>query len=119
MVESLRGHMNALNTIISDGARRYDQDVVEQGIRAEKPAVDREQSLLDRIERAKTSDERDSLYVQLAILRCRQGDMRARDYVSKVENTEMRKQAQAYIDASLAILFCEQEATGSGVGVGP
>ena len=109
MVESLRGHMSALNTMISDGARRYDSDSLNEGMRAEKPAVDREQSLLDRIERAKTSDERDSLYVQLASLGISQGDMRSRDYVSKVENTELRKQAQTYIDGSLAVHFVEKK----------
>jgi len=109
MVESLRGHMSALNTIISDGARRYDQDSLSEGLRAEKPAVDREQSLLDKIERAKTSDERDSLYVQLANFAVGQGDVRARDYVSKVENTELRKQAQAYVDGSLAIHFLNKK----------
>jgi len=109
MVESLRGHMSALSTMISDGARRYDQDALNEGVRAEKPAVDREQSLLDKIERAKTSDERDSLYVQLATFAAHQGNVRARDYVSKVENTELRKQAQAYIDGSLAIHFVEKK----------
>src|SRR5215217_6086842 len=103
MVESLRGHMSALNTIISDSARRYDQDSLNEGLRAEKPAVDREQSLLDKIDRAKTSDERDSLYVQLAYVAIRRGDMRARDYVSKMENTELRKQAQVFVDGELAV----------------
>ena len=109
MVESLRGHMSALSTIISDSARRYDQDSLDEGLRAKKPAVDREQSLLDKIERAKTSDERDSLYIQLAYLAIRQGDVRARDYVSKVENTELRKQAQAFVDGELAVYFVEKK----------
>jgi hypothetical protein len=109
MVESLRGHMSALNTIISEGARRYDQDALNEGLRAEKPAADRQQSLLDKIERAKTSDERDSLYVQLANFAVGQGDVRARDYVSKVENTELRKQAQAYVDGSLALHFVNKK----------
>src|SRR4029079_19782515 len=61
MVESLRGHMSALNAIVSEGARRYDDDTWNTGMRAEKPADEREQSLLDRIDRAKTSDDRDSL----------------------------------------------------------
>jgi len=111
MVESLRGHMSALNTIISEGARRYDQDSLNEGLRAEKPATDREQSLLDKIERAKTSDERDSLYVQLAYLAIHRGDMRARDYVSKMENTELRKQAQAFVDGELAVYFVEKKQT--------
>ena len=111
MVESLRGHMTALNTVISDTARRYDDDSLNRGLRPEKPATDREQALLDRLERAKTSEERDSLYLQLANFYLRQGDMRARDFVSKLSDSEVRKQAYAYWDASLAIYAVEKKMT--------
>jgi hypothetical protein len=111
MVESLRGHMSALNTIVSDSARKYDEDSLNRGMRPERPAPDREQSLLDRIDRAKTSAERDSLYLELANLVSRSGDLRARDYISKVEDTELRKQAGAYMDASLAMHFIDKKMT--------
>jgi hypothetical protein len=117
MVESLRGHMGALNTIVSDSARRYDEDSLNRGMRAEKPAADREQALLDRVDRAKTSADRDSLYVQLAFMLGNRGDMRARDYVSKVEDTELRKQAQAYMDASLAMYFVEKKQTDQALEI--
>ena len=105
MVESLRGHLNALQTMASDSARRYDEDQLNRGIRPERPSEDRDrdQTLLDKIDRAKTSAERDSLYLQLAFIVAGRGDMRARDYVSKVEDPEVRKQAQVYMDASLAL----------------
>ena len=111
MVESLRGHMSALNTIVSDNAHKYDEDTLNSGLKAERPAVDREQSLLDRIDRAKTSADRDSLYIQLANLVSRSGDLRAREYISKIEDTELRKQAQAYMDGSLTIFFVEKKKT--------
>ena len=117
MVESLRGHMSALNTLISDSARRYDEDALNRGTRPEKPAADREQALLDRVERAKTSADRDSLYVQLAFMLANRGDMRARDYVSKIEDTELRKQAQAYLDASLAMHFVEKKLTDQALEI--
>ena len=113
MVETLRGHMSALQTIVSDNARRYDEDQLNRGIKPERAATDRdrEQSLLDKIDRAKTSDERDSLYLQLAFTASGKGDMRARDFVSKVENSEVRKQAQLYMDASLVIYFVGKKQT--------
>ena len=111
IVESLRGHMTALNTIVSESARKYDEDSLNRGLRAEKPAADREQSLLDRIDRAKTSAERDSLYIQLAHVVARTGDLRAREYVSKIEDPELRKQFQSYMDGSLAIYFVEKKMT--------
>jgi hypothetical protein len=109
MVESLRGHMSALNAIISDGARRYDEDQLNRGLRPEKPAADREQTLIDRLERAKTSTERDSIYIQLVNLFGRTGDLRAREFASKIEDPEVRKQVQAFTDASLAIYFVEKK----------
>jgi len=111
MVESLRGHMSALNAIVSEGARRYDDDSLNMGMKSEKPAADREQTLLDRLERAKTSTERDSVYIQLVHLAGRTGDLRAREYASKIEDTEVRKQVQAYVDASLALYFIEKKMT--------
>jgi hypothetical protein len=102
MVESLRAHLNALNSIVPEGTRNRDDEWVNKGVRPDKPEADREQALLNRIDRAKTSDERDALYVELAFMVSRGGDLRARDYVGKIADTEMRKQLQAYIDPSLA-----------------
>jgi hypothetical protein len=105
MVESLRGHLNALNSMASDNARRQDDEWISRGVKPERPSEEREQSLRNRIERAKTSEERDRLYMELAFRTAGKGDMRARDFASKVEDPELRKQAQAYIDASLTVHF--------------
>ena len=103
-VESLRTHLNALNTTVSDETRnRNDDEWLGRGVRPEKPAEEREQALLDRIDRAKTSAERDQLYVELAFDVAGRGEMRARDIVGKIDDTEMRKALQAYIDPSLAV----------------
>ena len=101
MAESLRAHLNTLNTLVSDETRRNEDDV-NRGMRPEKPAAEREQALLDRIERAKTAEERDALYVELAQLLANRGDMKARDYVSKIDDSEVRQEAQSYLDGSLA-----------------
>lgn len=101
MVESLRGHMNALNEVASEGARKRDDEWLNKGVRPDKPAADREQALLDRLDRAKTAAERDSINIQLASLLVGKGDMRARDFVSKIDDSEVRKQVQAYMDGQL------------------
>ena len=111
MVESLRGHLNALNAVASEGARKRDDELINRGTNADKPAADREQALLDRIDRAKTSAERDSLYIQLAQMMASRGDMKAREYAGKVEDIETRKQFQAYLDASLAIVSIKKKLT--------
>ena len=103
MVESLRAHLNALNAVVSEETRHRDDKSIDEGVRMDKPTAEREQSLLDRIDRAKTANERDSLYIELAQRFAAGGDMRARDYVGKIEDSETRKAAQAYIDGSLAM----------------
>lgn len=111
IVEALRGHLNALNAVISDNARRRDDQSISRGLKPEPSSADREQALLDRIDRAKTSSERDSLYFQLALLSSNKGDVKARDFVSKVEDSEVRKQLQIFIDSSLVSAFVEKKLT--------
>ena len=111
MAESLRAHMNALQNMVSEGTRGRDDEWVSKGVKPDKPAEDREQALLDRIDRAKTAEERDALYVDLAFRVAGRGDMRARDYVAKISDTEMRKQLQAYIDPSLASYAVQKKNT--------
>ena len=49
--------------------------------------------------------------MQLAHMAMARGDIRARDFVSKIEETEYRKQAQAFIDAGLAQNLVRQKLT--------
>ena len=109
MVESLRAHLNAMNAIVSDDTRKRDEEWIGQGIRPEKPAEEREQALLDRIDRAKTSAERDILYIELAFQLAGRGEMRARDVVSKIDDSEIRKSLQAYIDPTLAMYAVQKK----------
>jgi hypothetical protein len=110
-VEALRTHMNALNTVVSEDTRRRDDDSIFRGLKSEKPATDREQWLLERLDRAKTSAERDSVYIELANYMSNRGDGRARDFASKIEDSEVRKQLQAYIDSSLAMYYVRKKDT--------
>jgi hypothetical protein len=110
IAEAVRGQLNALNSLISDSVRRQDNEWVRRGVEPEKEAVD-EQSILGRTDRVRTSAERDELYMQLAHGRMGRADIRARDFVSKIEDTELRKQAQAFIDAGLAQHSVEKKLT--------
>ena len=109
MAESLRGHLNVLNTAIKDNTRQRDEDFIHKGVRPEKPEAEREQTILDRIDRAKTSAERDGLFIQLAQMLANRADMRAREFASKVEEPELRKQAVQYIDSTLAMTSVEKK----------
>ena len=97
----MRARFEALGAMVRDSVRRRNPDPTQASPSAQETA-DREQAILDKIDHAKTSDERDRLYFDLAQEATRKDDLRARDFVSKIEDSEFRKQAQAYIDITLA-----------------
>lgn len=103
ITESIRAQMEALNPLVPEGARTRDDETLREGIRPQQKSEDREQALLDRVERAKTPEERDGLYLQLARLRVENGDLRARDYVDKIDDSDLRKNARAFIDVTLTM----------------
>lgn len=102
-VEALRGQMQALSSVVSEEARDRDDDSLREGIRPREKSEDREKTLLDRIEHAKTAAERDQLYLQLARLYSQAGDMRARDMVEKIDDSDTRNQARAFIDMEIVL----------------
>jgi hypothetical protein len=111
-VEALRTLVNSLNPIVSEDTRRRDDDWINRGLKSDKPgASNREQLLLDRLDRVKTSADRDEIYIELAYMTSGKGDLRAREFASKVEDSETRKQFQAYIDSSLAAYFVGKKDT--------
>lgn len=103
MAEAVRTQMEALTNLVPEDARDRDDNPLREGIRSPQSAGDREKSLLNRIDRAKTSEERDALYLELARLFTDSEDNRARDYVAKIEDSDFRQQARAFIDASLLL----------------
>ncbi|HEX3231820.1 MAG TPA: hypothetical protein VHQ95_22770 [Pyrinomonadaceae bacterium] len=104
LAEAIRAQAEALaQAVPEDARRRDDDDTVREGIRPPQSSADREKALLDRLDRAKTADERDALYIQLARLYVENGDLKARDFVAKIEETELRNKARAFIDATLVL----------------
>jgi len=103
IAESMRAQFEALSSLVSNAVRRGETESVQKGITPEEPFADQESAILDEIEHAKTSDERDQLYFKLALLALRNDDLKARDYVFKIEESEFRKQAQRWVDWELAI----------------
>lgn len=101
LAEAVHAQADALAQAVPEDARDRDDNTVREGIRPPQSSADREKALLDRIDRAKTPEERDMLYIQLARLYVEQGDLRARDFVDKIDDSDLRQQARAFIDASL------------------
>lgn len=100
---AVRGQFESLNSLVSDSVRQADSVWVKKGIEPDRPASDQERSLLGEIEHADTSAERDQLYFRLATLALGSDDMKAREYVGKIDDSSFRKLAQAWVDWSLAV----------------
>lgn len=115
LVDALRGQLDALNAVVSEGTRRRDDEWARHATPSEQSAEEQEQTLLDRIDRAKTSAERDSLYIQLASRVMSRSDLRARDIVSKIEDPELRKQISAYVDGSLVMNSINKKLTDQAI----
>lgn len=103
IAEVMRAQLDVLAAIVPEDARKREDESINQGIGPERKNEDREQSLKDRIDHAKNTEERDQLYLQLVMLVAQKGEMRARDLVDKLDDTETRKQARAFVDMTLAL----------------
>jgi hypothetical protein len=115
ITETMRGQFEALNSLVSDGIRQGENEWTQKGISPEKSLADQEHSLFDQIDRARTSDERDQLYFKLALLALSKDELKARDYVSKIDESWFRKQAQAWVDWGLAIGAIRKKKIGAAL----
>lgn len=73
-----------------------------RGLVPEDPNRDRVQESLSRLPGAKTADERDAVYVDVVLDAVRQKDPRVDEFVSKIENVELRRQVRAFVDYEAA-----------------
>ncbi|MET0623360.1 MAG: hypothetical protein ABW250_10315 [Pyrinomonadaceae bacterium] len=104
IAEAMRGQFEALNAQVNEAMRQSRDEALQKGITpTEQLHGEREHALLDRVEGAKTSDERDDLYFQLASLALGKDDPKARDYADRISEDGLRKGARAWVDAGLAI----------------
>jgi hypothetical protein len=97
-VADLRVQMSALMSDVPERDRTGENRAVTNGIIPEDPNRDPMQGMEDRLSRATTAEERDSIYADMAASLASGGDPRAQDLVDKIEDTELRKQTRAYMD---------------------
>ena len=101
LTASLRNQLVALESTAGNSGKRADDESVREGLEPNQPEANLN-SLLDRLEHARTAAERDEIRVELAERLATKGDLKARDYVEKIDDTELRNRARAFIDATLA-----------------
>lgn len=94
----LRTQMAALASDVPDRMRQGENRAVTRGITPDDTSSDPKQRMQERLDRAKTSDERDVIYADYAVALAGKGDVLGRELVDKIEDTELRKQVRAHTD---------------------
>jgi hypothetical protein len=98
---ALRSQLTAL---AGDGGRKAegnDSPLLTQGLQQEETADSAFENLQYRLDHAKTTQERDSLYAGAAAVLGHKGDARARDLADKIDNANRRAQVGQYVDFEL------------------
>jgi hypothetical protein len=94
----LRVQMTALMADVPEQDRTGENRAITRGIVPEDSNRDPMQNMQQRLDHAATSEERDSIYADVAVALAGSGDARGRDLVDKIDDTELRKQTRAYTD---------------------
>lgn len=115
--QAVRAQLESLHAQVSDDVRRGDDEWVRKGIAPEPTPADRRQSLLDEVERARTSGERDELYFTLALLALADNDAKAREYVGRIDDLSFRTRARAWVDWALALRAVERKQVETALGL--
>ncbi len=98
---SLRTQMTALASSVPPDMQQGENRAVSVGIQPESSEGDVLQRMQERLDRAKTSDDRDGIYADYAVSLSQDADPRAKDLVDKIENSDLRKSVKAYTDFQL------------------
>jgi hypothetical protein len=104
-----RAHFEALSASVGDGVRQGDDEWVRKGISPESAPAEQEHPLLEEVERAGNSDERDQLYFKLALLALGKDDGAAHDYVDKIADTAFRRRGRAWLDWDMVMRAVESK----------
>jgi len=97
----LRTHLTALAGGLPEADIAEGNRAIDRGIVSDNPDMDPLKTMQNRLDHAKTSAERDGIYTDVAAALASKGDPQARDLVSKIEDSELRNRALAYIDFEL------------------
>ena len=103
LTAAVKVQLESLTSLINGATRnRDDDDWVKTGIRPDKMEENYEKSLFNQLDHAKTSTERDSINIRLAMHFAAAGDVRARDFIDDIADPETRTYARTLTDIRLA-----------------
>jgi hypothetical protein len=92
---ALRARLAMLVNEVPERMRQEDNPLLTRGIVPEDTSRDRMQEALDKLPRAKTSDERDRIYFEAS--RAAKDAEKARELADKIEDSDLRQQMRAFL----------------------
>lgn len=95
---ALRAKMASLAPDTPEGLRQGDNNALTRGLVPEDPNRDRVQETLNRLDRAKTSEERDMIYADAVLDAMRKKDPRVEEFLNKIEDIDLRKRVRSFVD---------------------
>ncbi|HYG78811.1 MAG TPA: hypothetical protein VD861_00405, partial [Pyrinomonadaceae bacterium] len=114
LAAEMRAQMAALTPDVGEQLRTGENRAVNVGIVPEDDSRDPMKELEERLKRAADQNERDSVYADVAVGLAGSGDPRAADLLDKIEDSELRKQARAYVDfQSMSNALQKKDAEGA------
>lgn len=75
-----------------------DSSLLVMGLRPDDSGGSTLEKMQDRLDHAKTSNERDTIYTDAAVALANQGDKRAQDVADKIDDSDLRVQVRQYVD---------------------
>ena len=98
LAPGLRTQMTALASFVPPSMQQGENRALTVGLGKEVEEGDPYQRMQERLDRAKTSEDRDAIYVDYAVSLTDRADSKARELIDKIENAELRKSVKAYTD---------------------
>ncbi|HET8781008.1 MAG TPA: hypothetical protein VFM63_01230 [Pyrinomonadaceae bacterium] len=106
----LRTQMTALASYVPPDAQDAGNRDLTAGLRPDDEVdANPAQRMQERLDAAKTADERDAIYAEFAVILTEKGELRARDLIDKIENSELRKHVRDYNDFEWARYYIRKK----------
>ncbi len=95
---ALRAQLAALTADPLKRAQGDDSSLLVNGLRPDETGRHVLEKMQDRLDHAKTSRERDSIYADAAVTLANQGDPHAQDVADRIDDSDRRTQVRQYVD---------------------
>lgn len=114
---ALRSQLTALAEHGSRSLVDAEEDFLRQGIEGDSNAGNLMDGVEERVGRAKSEQERDAIYCDIAAALATRGDLKAQEIADKIENSYRRVMTRQYVDLSLFRLAIARKDVATAAGL--